>query len=145
MREMKFKYLWKGDWFYIDLYKDNTASKFEAYESVNKTSPFCQFTGSKIKQENQIIKIWEGDILQCKHSEQSKESEFYLEKGVVVFRNSGFEFNGIKLNDWYTDNDWCLREQLYVYHGHFNVPDFYYKRFDIERLGNIFEHKHLLK
>lgn len=60
MREIKFRYLWKGDWYYIDLYNDNTKAEFEFYESVNKTSPFCQFTGLLDKEG---VEIYEGDIL----------------------------------------------------------------------------------
>jgi len=54
MKQTKFKYKWKGEWYFIDLYEDNTAEKFAEYESRNKTTRFRQFTNILDSKKNEI-------------------------------------------------------------------------------------------
>lgn len=60
MREIKFRYLHKGEWFFVDMYKNNTQLKLEEYESKNKTSPFLEFTGLT---DDDGKELYEGDIV----------------------------------------------------------------------------------
>ena len=55
---MKFKYLWKGEWFFVDLSK-NTVPQFKLWESRGKTSPLLRFIGCKTNG----VDVYEGDII----------------------------------------------------------------------------------
>ena len=120
MRQLKFRYLWKGDWYYIDLYKDNTVPKFEAYESVNKTSPFCQFTGLL---DSKGVEIYEGDVVsvETKNGKQNHSIEWVDFSNYVGYRMYGINR---RWNAPLTKNR--------VYNG------------DIEVIGNIYKNPELL-
>lgn len=121
-REIKLRYFWKGEWHYIDLYKDNTIAKFEAYESV-KCSLFYQFTGLKDKNGKEIY--FNSDYVQYvyENSEDEEQEEF----GIIVL---DLKFT---LGICVKTNDGML---LPIVHSDLN---------NIEIIGNIYENLELIK
>lgn len=95
-----------------------------------------EFTGLKDKNGKEI---YEGDIVENKHSEQGKQDEFYLQRNCVSFHNGGFGFES-----WYTDEKGNLKEKLIHHPAHHVTRDLYYIEFDIEIKGNLHENPELL-
>jgi len=61
MRELKLRYRWNGSWYYIDLRRDNNRAKFEAFESVNKTTHLEQL----IEYDDMLGReLYEGDVIE---------------------------------------------------------------------------------
>ena len=60
MRPLKFKYLWRKSWYFIDLEKDNTGMAFSEFENRAKTSRLYQYTGFN---DQYGIEIYENDFV----------------------------------------------------------------------------------
>ena len=124
MRELKLRYKWKRDWFYIDLRNDNTRAKFEAFESINKTTPLEQFTGLKDKNG---VEIWEGDIVEAIMNYHGKETDVKFTAKIIYNENIGsFQISYLNMDD------------------HF-VNDTISHRYFLKKIGNIWDNPELLK
>ena len=125
MRELKLKYFWNKEWHYIDLYKDNTRAKFEAYESVNKTSQFYQFTGKTDKNRE----MWESDLYELLLNGIETHTELVIYEIRWNDKVCGFGFFKITKDsdqpEWIGLNDKSVLDKVYK--------------------GNIHQDKHLLK
>ena len=89
MREIRLRYLWQEYWYYIDLYKDNTALKFKEYEDREKTTRFEFWTGRKDKNGKEI---YEGNIVKCR---LIGEKDYW--KGTINFNQGYFRVNLLPL------------------------------------------------
>lgn len=150
MRKIKLRYIWKR--------KENgkvwaEIVPIECLENAGDT-PFVhklnnmwelisrdEFTGLLDKHGKEI---YERDIVKFKHGEQNKD-KFYEKIETVSFWRGSFCLGSNSLHDWYTDKDGNISERLSHFQQTINRIDFYYRDFDIEVIGNIYEHSHLLK
>jgi len=110
--------------------------------SSKYTSAFAvmQFTGLKDKSGKEI---YESDIVRFKHGEQGKD-EFNEKTETVSFLHGSFCLGSTSLGGWYNDKDGNISERLSHFQQTINRIDFYYRDFDLEIIGNIFENKELL-
>lgn len=116
MRDVKFRYFWKGEWHYINFSKDNLGIKFAEFEKRAKTSELFQFTGLTDKNGNDI---YEGDIVKQIYGHY-----------VLLIKWCGlrFDYEIIKQKDKNTNYD------IRLYRSYENL----------EVIGNSFENKELL-
>ena len=149
MREIKFRAWHKAEKRFINLNGMSTefgtmTDKGQVYgiteqgvlhEYDKDEIELMQFTGLKDKHGKEIF---EGDIVEWKHSEQQNESEFYKERRTIYFHNGSYGFEG-----WNTAEGDILNYRNIHHPSHFATPDLYYKDFDIEIIGNIYENPEL--
>jgi hypothetical protein len=83
----RYRYLWKGQWYYIDFAKDNLAIKFEEYESRAKTSRLIPSTGLK---DCKGVEIFERDLVRY-NGKDSVIPEFNM---LVTWRDAAFYLEG---------------------------------------------------
>jgi len=100
-----------------------------------------QFTGLLDKQGKEI---YEGDIVKGIHSEQNGKNVYEI-KDVVKNVFGGFEIFSKPMQDFIWIDNQKIRDIHWVQTGHNNIPDIYYKIVEIEIIGNIYEHPHLLQ
>lgn len=118
----KLRYFWKNNWYYIDLYKDNTAIKFKEYEARNKTSVFEFYTGLKDKNN---VEIYNGDIFLFLNEIKNVVEFKYGTFGYNASKEQGFE-NFVNLSN--SHFDWKEENRAY----------------NIEVIGNIHQNPELL-
>lgn len=88
MRALKLRYKWNGSWYYIDLRNDNNRAKFEAFESVNNTTPLEEYTGRKYKG----IEVYESDLYELRVNGIETHVEIILCKVKWSVKGCGFGF-----------------------------------------------------
>lgn len=116
--------------------RERNYQKIEGREYI-----LSQYTGLKDKNGKEI---YEGDIVAYKTCEQGKESEFYEQKQQVIFYRGVFSIGSGHLYEWSHENgglDKPLKWRHYIMYG---SKDMYMLDFDIEIIGNIYEHPKLL-
>lgn len=116
-----------------------------SYEILKRYSIVMQFTGLLDKNGKEI---YEGDVATFKTSEQGKEGQFYTETHQVVFHNGSFEANR-PLSEWSVTGEYGsyrLKERHYASPAPIasHRDNFYYKNWDFEIIGNIYENPELL-
>lgn len=152
MREIKFraKIITNGLWVHGNLLLSETpvngmpkayiASRFADSHNIREIAvdpkTVGQFTGLKDSKGNEI---YEGDILEWKHSEQGDTDNYFSKREPVVFDNGSFGFER-----WSLSNG-CLMEKLTHVSAHAATDDLYYIEFEAKKIGNIHEHPELLK
>ena len=145
-REIKFRAFYAGrmyEVYNIGLSRNTVNISLPRFPFSQDVVPeaIVQYTGLK---DSKGTEIWEGDVLKWKTSEQQKEDEFFEESDVVRFYNGGF-FAGASLTNWTTNPPNQLWRRNYVFPGSIVSGDLYYMNREIEVIGNIYEHSHLLK
>jgi|SRR6187402_278476 len=121
----------KDRWYIMNNYSDGTIVR---PETIREFTGLCDMNG---------ISIYEGDIVQYKVAEQGKQAEFYSVRHPVRFDSGSFKAES-HLSDWYNSEYPRLKDHLYRESGCLAGRDRYYIEFDIEVIGNIYEHKELL-
>jgi len=130
MREIKFRYLWKDNWYYIDFQKDNLGLKFKEFEERAKTTRLQLWTGLKDKNGKEIYK---GDIFKFKVND--KEYYFVVKWGD---EQCGWMLNVVEQE---SSLDFLLNYPLFELNRFFN-EDINKKNKKI--IGNIYENPELL-
>ena len=148
MRELKLRYKWKGDWYYIDLRNDNTRAKFEAFESVNKNTPLEEFTGlyatkGKGFKKDERREVYEGDVFREQKETDNGDVISYL---VVMWIKQRAAFYLVNIFHYpvLRDNDVSEEKE---FDWLFQNADLYDFSFDVglPLVGNIWDNPELLK
>jgi len=84
----KLRYFWKGEYYFIDLYEDNTIEKFTQYETRNKTSKFEFCIGLTDKNGKEI---YDGDFARI-----TNDDTVYI----VSYHQSSFVLKTIQGGVW---------------------------------------------
>lgn len=145
MREIKFRAWDKKHkrWVYFtikDLWFLNEGKEYYQ-EQWCDFECWCEFTNLLDRNGKEI---YSDDILRGKKSEQNGSNEYEI-KDKVYSSLGGFTLFGKPMQEFTWQDDYKIKNIMWVSIGHLNIPNIYYQIIDIEIIGNTMENPELLK